>query len=294
MPTPFVCNQCPNRCGVDRTVRVGACHVGYDAIVSRVGLHAWEEPILSGTRGSGTIFFAGCSMACVYCQNYRISHSAYGKHYTVAQLADAMRSLVDAGAHNINFVNPTHYAHILREVLTLYRPPVPVVYNSGGYDSVEILRTLQGLIDVYLPDMKYATEASAGTYSKRPDYPTVARSAIAEMVRQQPLPVLQDGLLQRGVIIRHLVLPTLSDESVSLLQDLYKTYGEHVYYSVMNQYTPYGDAAQYPAIDRKIKPLEYKRAVAALQRMGAANVFVQEESAADTLYIPPFEGDDHG
>ena len=288
----FVCNQCPNRCGVDRTQSVGLCRVGYDAIVSRVALHPWEEPILSGTNGSGTIFFAGCNLGCVFCQNYAISHSNYGHRYTVDALIQAMQSLEQQGAHNINFVNPSHYAHILRQVLARYKPRIPVVYNTSAYDSVDTLRTLEGLVDIYLPDCKYADPNLAARYSHRSDYPTVAMAAIAEMVSQRPqLVYSKDGLLQSGVIIRHLVLPEASQDSVQVLTKLYNMYGNSVYYSVMSQYTPYGDAAQYPEINRKIKPLEYKRAVAALQRAGAVNVFVQDCEAATDAYIPPFTGD---
>ena len=270
---------------------VGKCRVGYDAIISRVGLHMWEEPIISGVKGSGTIFFAGCSLGCVYCQNYRISHSDYGKRYKIADIVDAIRILQDLGAHNINFVNPGHYAHIVEQVLQQYKPLVPVVYNSSGYDSVATLRRLQGLIDIYLPDCKYADPALARRYSHIADYPTVAQTAIEEMVRQQPNIEIQNGLMKKGVIIRHLVLPNASNDSVNILSQLYKKYGEQVYYSVMSQYTPYGEAAEYPEINRAIKPLEYKLAVGVLQRVGAKNVFVQDISASNTAYIPPFTGE---
>ena len=287
----FVCNICPNRCNVDRTQTVGLCGVGAMPVISRVGLHQWEEPIISGTRGSGTIFFAGCNLRCVFCQNYRISHQLVGKPYTIEALADAMRSLVDAGAHNINFVTPSHYTHVLRRVLTLYRPPVPVVYNTGGYDSVEALRTLEGLVDVYMPDYKYVDADMAALYSACPDYPRVAWEAIAEMHRQQPQAVVEDGLMRRGVLIRHLVLPSHSTQSVAAVQRLYDAYGDSVYLSVMNQYTPYGEAERYPEINRPLKPLEYTRVVAALNRAGATRVFVQDAAASSTVYIPPFDGE---
>lgn len=284
----YICNECPNRCNVDRKSTVGLCGVGYLPVVSRVGLHMWEEPIISGTNGSGTIFFAGCNLGCVFCQNYDISHDLRGKVYTVQMLADAMRKLVDEGAHNINLVTPSHYVHAIVEALSLYRPPVPVVYNTSGYDSVEALRSLEGLVDVYMPDYKYMDKAKAAKYSQRPDYPEVAWAAIAEMHRQQPRLVLEDGLLKQGMIIRHLVLPEMSAESVKIVESLYKTYGETVYLSVMNQYVPYGRAADYPEINRRLKPLEYTRAIRALERLGATNVFVQDKEAASAVYIPPF------
>lgn len=288
----FICNQCPNKCGVDRQREVGRCGMPYLPVVSRVALHPWEEPIISGTRGSGTIFFAGCSMGCVYCQNYEISHDNKGKVYTIDKLIDAIRSLEKQGAHNINFVNPTHYAHILKEVLTSYRPKVPVVYNTGGYDDVQTLMSLEGLVDIYLPDYKYIDTALSTRYSDVPDYPQVAWDAIAEMVRQQPAIVLdEDGILQKGVVIRHLVLPTMSAQSIDIVKKLYTTYGEKVYYSLMSQYVPHGKAKDYPEINRLLKPLEYKIVVSAMQEMGAKQVFVQDTDAAGSEYIPAFTGE---
>ena len=287
----YICNDCPNRCNVDRTQTVGACGVGYLPKVSRVGLHMWEEPIISGTRGSGTIFFAGCNLRCVFCQNYAISHELLGKTYTIAEVADAMRQLVDKGAHNINFVTPSHYTHVIVEALKLYRPPVPIVYNTSGYDGVESLKRLEGLVDVYMPDYKYADESMSANYSGVKNYPTFAWDAIAEMHRQQPVVVIEDGIMKRGVLVRHLVLPSYSTQSVDLVQRLYKTYGDSIYLSVMSQYTPLGDAAAHPEINRTIKPLEYTRVVAVLNRLGATQVFVQDITAANAAYVPPFDGE---
>jgi len=287
----YICRDCPNECNVDRLHMVGRCGVGYLPRISRVGLHLWEEPIISGTNGSGTIFFAGCNLGCVFCQNYEISHLLVGKEYTVAELADAMRYLVDQGAHNINFVTPSHYVHAIVEALSVYRPPVPIVYNSGGYDKVDTLRRLEGLVDVYMPDYKYTDVGIAAKYSGCADYPDVAWAAIAEMHRQQPSPQLKDGLIQKGVLIRHLVLPNQSTQSVQAVQRLYNEYGDSVYLSVMSQYVPMGNAANYPEINRVLKPLEYKRVVAALERMGATNVFIQDCESATTTYIPPFDGE---
>lgn len=290
-PDSIICNMCPNRCNIDRSYLVGRCGVSYLPQISRVGLHMWEEPIISGEKGSGTIFFAGCNLQCVYCQNYRISHQPRGKTYTLDMLADAMRQLVDMGAHNINFVTPSHYTHILFEVLRKYKPPVPVVYNTSGYDSVFALRLLEGLVDIYLPDYKYIDSATAARYSHAPDYPNVAWQAIAEMHRQQPKAVIKDGIMQSGVMVRHLVLPGQSTASVQIVRRLFRTYGNDIYLSVMRQYTPYGEACRYPEINRTIKSLEYKRVVAALQAMGATQVFLQDADAASTAYIPPFDED---
>ena len=291
----FICNQCPNRCGVDREITRGRCKCPEQALISRIALHPWEEPIISGTRGSGTIFFAGCSMGCVFCQNYEISHQMRGVKYTIDDLIAAIKDLERQGAHNINFVNPTHYAHVVKEVLTRYQPSVPVVYNTGGYDSVETLRDLEGLVDIYLPDYKYMDEDIAMRYSKVKDYPQVAWDAIAEMVRQQPtLTFDEQGLLQKGVIIRHLVLPSHAKHSAQLVQKLYTTYGEKVYYSIMSQYVPHGKAGDYPEIDRPLKPLEYKVVVSKMEEMGAKQVFLQDCEAAKEDYIPAFEGEIYG
>ncbi len=283
------CKICPNACGADRTNGVGLCHMGSEARICRVALHPWEEPPISGTHGSGTIFFAGCSLSCVFCQNYEISHFSVGRIYTKDDLIAAMQELVAKGAHNINLVNPTHYAHILKEVLTEYRPPVPVVYNSGGYDRADTLRELGGLIDIYLPDLKYLTPELAKRYSGRENYPAVAKEALREMFRQVGSARLENGIMTRGMLVRHLVLPGCSSESVRIVEYLAQEYGDDIYLSLMSQYTPHGEAAHYPEINRRLKPIEYKRAIAAVTRTGLTNCFVQDPASSDEAYIPPFE-----
>lgn len=283
------CHLCPNECGADRTRGEGLCHAGAEARVCRVALHPWEEPIISGTRGSGTVFFSGCSMACVFCQNSEISRLSCGRAYSHSELIKAIKRLEDEGAHNINFVNPTHYVHILYEVLRAYKPRVPVVYNTGGYDKVSSLRLLEGLVDIYLPDLKYLSPELALRYSGRENYPAVARAAIDEMVRQTGAPVLADGILQRGTVVRHLVLPEQSAEGVRVVEYLGKRYGDDIYLSLMSQYTPCGELDAFPELRRRVKPLEYKRVVAAARRMGLTRCFVQEEDSSDEAYIPPFE-----
>lgn len=278
-------------CNIDRDTALGLCHSSWTPRISRVALHMWEEPIISGTNGSGTIFFTGCNMDCVFCQNYAISHENVGRNVGVNGIVDGMRQLVDLGANNINFVNPTHYVDAILEALAVYKPPVPVLYNTSSYERVETIQRLEGLVDIYLPDYKYNNSDSARRYSGRANYPDVAWDAIREMVRQKPFPVIEDGLMKQGVIIRHLVLPGLSGESVELLERLYAAYGEKVYYSIMSQYTPYGRAVDYPEINRPLKALEYTRAVSALRRRGATNVFVQESTSSDVLYIPQWDDD---
>ena len=283
------CRLCPNECGADRTKNEGACHADGTARICRMALHEWEEPIISGTRGSGTVFFSGCSMNCVYCQNSKISHISCGRPYTTQELIDGIKCLEDAGAHNINFVNPTHYAHVLYDVLSTYKPRIPVVYNSGGYDKVATLRMLDGLVDIYLPDLKYLSPDIAARYSERRNYPEIAMAAIDEMVRQTGAPVLEGGILLRGTVVRHLVLPEQSGEGVRIVEYLRERYGDDIYISLMSQYTPCTDLYEHPEINRRLKPIEYKRAVAALERLSITRCFTQELSSSDEAYIPPFE-----
>ena len=282
------CEICPNKCGADRTRARGLCHAPSEARICRIALHPWEEPIISGTRGSGTVFFAGCPLSCVFCQNDEISHSPVGRAYTVTELIDEMKRLVDEGAHNINFVSPTHYAHILVDALSRYRPPVPVVYNTGGYDRVEILRALEGLVDVYMPDFKYYDNELAKRYCGKEDYPSVAVAALDEMFRQVGEVQVKNGLLCRGMLVRHLVLPSHSDEGVRVMEYLTRQYGDRIYISAMSQYTPHARACEFPEINRRLKPIEYKRVVAALIRAGQNNCFVQDGESSDDAYSPPF------
>ncbi len=283
------CRLCPNECGVDRTSSHGKCHAGAEARICRVALHHWEEPIISGTRGSGTIFFSGCSLGCVFCQNYEISHFSVGRPYTTKELIDAIQHLEAAGAHNINFVNPTHYAHVLYTALMQYRPSVPVIYNTGGYDKVETLQMLNGLIDIYLPDLKYLTPNLAKRYSGQENYPTVACAALDEMFRQAGPAKVTGNLMQRGMIVRHMMLPGQSDEGVRVAEYLANRYGNAIYISAMSQYTPHGQMDKYPEINRRLKPIEYKRMVATLSRLGITNCFTQDIGSSDDRYIPPFE-----
>lgn len=283
------CQLCPNACGTDRTQKAGACHAPMEPRICRAALHMWEEPIISGERGSGTIFFAGCSLSCVFCQNYEISHREIGRIYSREELINTMKSLEAEGAHNINFVNPTHYAHVLRDALEHYRPSVPVVYNSGGYDKADTLRELDGLIDAYLPDLKYLTPETAKRYSGRQNYPEVACAALNEMFRQVGKIEIKDGILQRGMIVRHLVLPGQSEEGVRVVEYLGNRFKDEIYISIMSQYTPHGESAHFPEINRRLKPIEYKRVVAAVRRMGLMNCYTQEMESGDAAYIPPFD-----
>ena len=286
----MVCSLCPRLCRAERTETTGRghCRMPELPVVARAALHMWEEPPISGTRGSGTVFFSGCSLDCVFCQNDQISHRDFGKGVTVERLREICQALIAQGAHNINFVNPTHYAHVVARLLA--EPlPVPVVWNSGGYDRVETLRAMEGKVDIYLPDLKYLTPALAERYSGAADYPAAAAAAIREMVRQTGPYVLEDGLLKRGTVIRHLVLPGRLAEAKGVMDWVAETFpAGTVLFSLMSQYVPQGRASEFPEIHRRLRGSEARNAQAYMEALGLEG-FTQEGSAADTEYIPPFD-----
>ena len=258
-------------------------------VLARASLHHWEEPPLSGTRGAGTVFFSGCSLGCIFCQNDSISQQDFGKEISVARLRDIFFDLVEAGTHNIDLVNPTHYAHAVAEALA--EPlPVPVVWNSGGYDRVETLEALEGKIQIYLPDYKYPDPAGAKKYAMAEDYPEVAQAAIREMVRQTgPYELDEEGILQRGVVIRHLILPGRLEQAKAVMDWVAETFPPHtVLFSLMSQYTPWGKAAEYPELNRRLRKSEVRAAAAYMANLGLDG-FSQEESAATAEYIPNFD-----
>ena len=284
------CVQCPRRCGAERTGTAGAgvCGMPSLPVVARAALHHWEEPPISGTRGAGTIFFSGCSLGCVYCQNEEISHRGVGKVISEERLREIFRELISQGAHNIDLVNPTHFSHVLERVLE--EPlPVPVVWNSGGYDLPETLRRLEGKVDIYLPDLKYLDEAGAARYSGAPDYPERAKAAVLEMYRQTGPCVEEDGLLCRGVVTRHLLLPGRLAQAKAVMDWVAEQFPPGaVYFSLMSQYTPWGRAAEYPEIDRKLRRAESRAARAYMENLGLAG-FVQDEDSARREYTPAFD-----
>jgi len=261
--------------------------MGEDIKIARASLHMWEEPVISGKRGSGTVFFSGCALKCVYCQNYEISAGGFGKSVTPQRLREIYFELINQGAHNINLVNPSHYVRAIRD--TLYDLPVPVVYNTGGYDKVDTIRSLRGLVDVYLTDLKYVSPELSKKYSKAEDYYTVAISAIREMVNQTgALQYDSDGMLTRGVIIRHLVLPRCFRDSLLVLDKIYEEFGtDKILLSLMSQYTPTENLKDYPELCRRVKECEYRRVVSHAQDLGFHG-FMQDYSSADECYIPPF------
>lgn len=285
------CTLCPRRCGALREAQSGRgfCGMGADPVVARAALHFWEEPCISGTRGSGTVFFTGCSLKCVFCQNYQIStERAAGKSLTVEELSAVFDRLAAQGAHNINLVNPTHFALPIAQALRLHRPPVPVVYNSGGYETLETLRMLDGLIDIYLPDCKYADSGLAHTYSGASDYVEVSHAAILEMARQTgPARYDADGMMIRGTIVRHLILPGHTRDSIAVLDWLAENLPEEVPVSLMAQYTPCGRAAEFPGINRPITKREYEKVQQHLFDRDLDG-YIQERTAVGRRFIPSF------
>ena len=285
------CTLCSRSCGIDRTAgEVGFCKSTAIPRVSRAALHFWEEPIISGTRGSGTIFFSGCSLGCVFCQNRKISRAAVGRKVSDRELADIMHGLMHDGAHNINFVTPTHFAPSVVNAVKIARGEgmnLPIVYNTGSYDTRDTIRLMSGTADVYLPDFKYYRNETAKKLSLATDYPQIAEAAISEMVRQHPEPVIKDGIMQSGVVVRILLLPGHLAEAKLTVRYLYDTYGDNIYLSLMNQYTPM--AGMLPPLDRKVTNAEYDELCTYAERIGVVNAFVQEGATQSESFIPDFE-----
>lgn len=288
------CNICPRKCGVNRLSGAkGFCGATGDNVkVSKIMLHKWEEPCISGNRGSGAVFFSGCNLKCIYCQNYKISRDAEGEEYSVNQLAKAFLDLQDKGAHNINLVTPTHFMpQIAETVLTAKEKGlnIPIVYNTSGYETAEAIKMLSGIVDVYLTDFKYADSILANEYSKAKDYFNTAASALKEMFLQTGEARFDnDGNLQKGIIVRHLVLPSHVDNSRDCIEYLYKKYGNKIFMSIMNQYTPLISDPRYPNLSRKITEEEYDEVVNFAIDIGVENAFVQEGGTVSESFIPDF------
>lgn len=292
-----LCYICPHRCGVDRPETMsssgtfGSCGCGMKPIVARAGLHMWEEPCISGTRGSGTVFFSGCNLHCVFCQNHKISCEGFGKEITIPHLQKIYHDLIAQGAHNINLVTPTHFTQAIIESLK-EKLSVPVVYNTSGFETIDTLRKLQGKVQIYLPDFKYSDNLAAIKYSNAPDYFRITAAAIKEMHRQTgDYRIDDDGILQSGVVIRHLILPGLVDNSKRVIDWVAETFKPgQVLFSLMHQYIPCGDAAKYPEINRTVSKAEYKEIEAHLFASNIEDGFVQDGDAASCDFIPDFDG----
>lgn len=287
------CRLCPRECGAARqSGQRGLCGAGKSLRVARAALHFWEEPCISGQTGSGTVFFSGCPLGCRFCQNHDISARCFGKDISVQRLAEIFLELQQQGANNVNLVSPTQYVPQMIEALDLAKPElkIPVVYNTGGYERVETLRMLEGYVDIWLPDAKYADPKRAGDYSNAANYPEVAFAAIAEMLRQAGDPEFdQNGMMRRGVIVRHLVMPGGMQDSFRVLEELTKLrQKQHFLLSLMSQYTPYRRDETYPELNRRVSSYEYRRVCEYAQELGFEG-FQQERSSAKEEYTPDFD-----
>ena len=290
-----ICTLCPRSCGAGRAAgQKGYCGVGGTKIkAARAALHMWEEPCISGSQGSGTVFFSGCPLRCVYCQNRDIARAGAGKEITVERLSEIFLELQEKGAANINLVTPTHYTPEIVKAVAEARDgglTLPIVYNCGGYEKPETLRTLEGIVDIYLTDFKYMDAEAARRYSHAPDYPEIAKEALGEMVRQQPEPVFDEkGMMKKGVIVRHLLLPGHLKNAEAVVKYVYETYGNRVYLSLMNQYTPLPGMEKWPEINRKVTRREYDRLLDYAVELGVENGFIQEGGTAEESFIPAFD-----
>ena len=285
------CRICPRKCNAIRDKsgnNGGVCKAGILPRVARAGLHTFEEPYISGKNGSGTVFFSGCSLGCVYCQNEIISHKNFGKDVSVQRLADIFKELTDSGAHNINLVTPTHFSYAIKQALDIYRPPMPIIYNTSGYELPEIIRSLENYVDVYLFDLKYLNGDLALKYSGAPDYPEYATAAILEAYRQKSECKFENGLIKSGVVIRHLLLPSATVDAISVFDFVHKN-TPNAYFSIMSQYVPMGNAVSMPPINRRVTKREYNKVLEHIIHSGFKNCYFQEISSADTCYIPIFD-----
>ncbi len=286
----MICNLCPRQCKALRTDTqnlTGYCKMPLLPKIARAALHYWEEPCISGKNGSGTVFFSGCTLACVYCQNHCISQEGKGKTVSINRLAEIFKDLEDKGAHNINLVSPTHYAVVIKNALEIYRPKIPIVYNSSGFERVETLKMLEGCIDIFLLDLKYLSAERSALYSGAAEYPLYAKGAILEACRQQPQCVIENGIMQKGVIIRHLLLPQATKEAIAVF-DWVQQNAPNAYFSFMSQYMPYAKATEMPIINRRVTKREYNKVLDYIFESGFQNVFIQEGSSADEKFIPAF------
>ena len=288
------CLLCPRKCGINRsTGQTGVCGVSSEIKVARAALHYWEEPCISGKRGSGAVFFSGCSLHCVFCQNREISDGKEGKVISKERLSDIFMELADKGANNINLVTPGQYIPDIVWAVNDAKSrgmKLPIIYNTSGYENVTELKLLEGIVDVYLPDFKYMDSTLSARYSRAKDYPSVAKQALSEMVRQQPDVVIDDstGLIQKGVIVRQLLLPGHVNDAKAVLKYLYDTYRDHVYISMMSQFTPIA-LEDYPEINRTVTKREYERLVNYALEIGITNAFIQEGDVAKDSFIPAFD-----
>lgn len=281
------CDICPNKCGVDRTNNLGFCNANNNLRIAKFYLHKFEEPCVSGENGSGTIFFTGCSLKCVFCQNYELSRNVRGKDISVLELVDIFKALEDLGAHNINLVTPTHYFLEIKKALDIYRPKIPIVYNTHSYENLEMLKVVNDYVDVYLADVKYFSPKVSFRYTSKADYFDVAKRAIEFMIDSKPLK-FDGNLIKSGVIVRHLVLPQNVSDTKNIL-DWFAPFKDKAYFSLMSQYTPFGDIKNFPELNRKLTKREYSAVLEYANALDITNLYFQNDKSASTEYIPSWD-----
>ena len=286
------CNLCPRNCNINRDKYIGLCGVKNDLLVARIAPHYFEEPVISGSNGSGTIFFSGCNLKCIFCQNIKISKENYGKTITVEKLANKMIELQEKGVNNINLITPTHYIEKIKDAIILAKEKgltIPIVYNTSGYEKVESLKLLEGLIDIYLPDFKYYSDILAMKYSKAPHYSDIIKDALKEMYRQVGKPKITNGIMKKGIIVRHLILPEEINDSKKIINYLYKTYKDNIYISIMNQYTPLEQVKNIKELNHRVKNKDYDNLINYAYDLGIRKCFIQVGETAKESFIPEFD-----
>ncbi len=283
-----LCNICPNRCNVDRTTKLGRCGASNKLNIAKYYLHKFEEPVISGSNGSGTVFFTGCALRCVFCQNYELSRVKRGKDITVLELANIFKELEDMGANNINLVTPSHYSYQIIEALNIYKPKIPIVYNTHSYENIKTLKDINPYIDVYLPDLKFFSKTVSKRYTGKENYFEIASENIKFMMESKKA-VLKNGLLKSGVIVRHLILPLSSNDSVEIVNWFKENKVNGAMFSLMGQYTPLGDISKFKELNRRITKAEYNRVLNALYGLNDSECFIQELSSASEEFVPTWD-----
>lgn len=288
----MICNLCPRRCNAHRTDTEnigGFCKMPMLPTLAKATLHFGEEPCISGKNGSGTVFFSGCSLSCIYCQNYNLSHNSFGKGISIERLAEIFKELEQSGANNINLVTPSHYSHAIIKALDIYRPNIPIVYNCSGYENLETLEILEKYVDIYLIDFKYLSSQKARLLSNAPDYPEIAKAALKEVYRQKGNCIFDNnGILKNGVIVRHLLLPQSTNDAIGIFNFVRENM-PNAYFSLMSQYVPMHKAETVPQINRRITKREYEKVVNYILDSGFSNCYFQELDSATKEYIPDFD-----
>lgn len=283
-----LCNICPNNCNVDRISKMGRCGASNKINIAKYYLHPFEEPAISGKNGSGTIFFTGCALKCVFCQNYSLSRNTRGKDISINNLADIFKELEDMGAHNVNLVTPSHYAYQIIEALNIYKPNIPIVYNTHGYESLDTIKDIEPYIDVFLPDLKFKSPTISKRYTNKDNYFEIASKAI-EFMMESKKTVINNGLIKSGVIVRHLILPLSSNDSIEIINWFKEHKKNGAMFSLMGQYTPLGDIKNFKELSRKITKAEYNRVLNALYTLSENECFIQDLSSANEKYVPNWD-----